>query len=100
MTPIEKEIILTFAKNDMNLTRTAKELFRSKNSVLYWLVKIKSEYGLDPRCFYDLITLVARLSKENEEMSAQIFYCAGVDISQQTADTIAEHLYKAGYRKI
>lgn len=100
MTPIEKEIILTFAKNDMSLTRTAKELYRSKNSVFYYLGKIKSKYGLDPKCFYDLITLLARISPESENMSAQIFYCPGVAVSQQTADTIAEHLYEAGYRKI
>lgn len=100
MTDKEKELISAFARNNMNIAHTARELSRTVSAVRHQLKKINSRYKLDPKCFHDLTLLLARLDDNNERMSARIFYCPGVAISWQTADTIAEHLYKAGYRKI
>ena len=66
MTPEEKQLILSFAKNDMSITNTAKSLFRSKTSILYQLGKIKSKYGLDPRRFHDLTALISRVQHTDD----------------------------------
>lgn len=58
MTYTEREIILAFAKNNMNARATARDLFYHTNTVYKRLVKIKEKYGLDPCNFYDLIKMV------------------------------------------
>lgn len=58
MSGIEKEIVLAFAKNNMSKTKTATELYRHRNTVIYHLEKIQKSFGLDPQNFYDLIKLV------------------------------------------
>ena len=58
MTPIEKEIVLAYAKNNMNACKTAREVHYHHNNVKYHLSKIHDKYGLDPRVFYDLVKLV------------------------------------------
>lgn len=63
--PDEREIILSMARNDLNVTTTAKELNRHRNSVVYWIEKIKKGTGLDCRKFYDMVKLLEMV--ENEE---------------------------------
>lgn len=53
-----KEVILTYADSNMNAYETARRLYRSSNSVLYQLQKVKEETGLDPRNFHELVKLV------------------------------------------
>ena len=62
----EKEILLEFAKNDMRISPTAKNLFFNRNSVYYYLRKVKNKTGFDPLCFYDLVKLV-RGVRQNED---------------------------------
>lgn len=61
----EKEILLEFAKNDMRISPTAKNLFFNRNSVYYHLRKVKSKTNLDPLRFYDLVELV-QVVRQNE----------------------------------
>lgn len=58
-------VILTLAKNNMNVTDTAYELYRHRNGILYRIGKIKRITGLDPMNFYDLCKLVEMARKEN-----------------------------------
>jgi sugar diacid utilization regulator len=58
MKPEEKEIILSMARNDLSSTKTSKELHRHRNTVIYWIEKMKKDTGLDCRKFYDLVKLV------------------------------------------
>ena len=53
-----KEVILAYADSNMNAYETARRLYRSSNSVLYQLQKVKEETGLDPRNFHELVKLV------------------------------------------
>lgn len=60
MSDKQKEIIISFAKNDMNISRTAKDLYYSNASIHYHFAQIKQRTGLDPRRFYDLLKLIQK----------------------------------------
>jgi carbohydrate diacid regulator len=60
------EIILSLADNNMNETKTARELFMHRNTVIYHLRKVKKLTGLDPMNFYDLCKLVERVRERRE----------------------------------
>ena len=66
MKPEAKEIILSMAKNDLNVTTTAKELHRHRGTVMYWIEKLKKETGLDCRKFYDLVKLLGMVEKDGD----------------------------------
>ena len=54
----QAKIILAFAENDMKISATAKQLYRSGDNVGYHLDKIREQMGWNPRKFYDLCYLV------------------------------------------
>ena len=58
MTLRQARIILTFAENDMKVSDTALQLYRSESGLKYQLEKIRKETGRNPRKFYDLCYLV------------------------------------------
>ena len=58
MTEREKEIVLALARNDMNVSKTAKDLHFHRNNMTYHIERITKKYNLDPRKFYDLIKLI------------------------------------------
>jgi sugar diacid utilization regulator len=60
-------VILTLAKNNMNATDTAHELYRSRNGILYRIGKIKRITGLDPMNFYDLCRLVEMAERRTND---------------------------------
>ena len=64
---MEKDIILSFARNDMRVISAGKELFMSYGSVHYHMKKIKEKTGLDPKKFYELIELVKEVKGDDEE---------------------------------
>ena len=64
LTEKQKHIIKAFADNDMNVSETARNLFCHRNSVTYHLEKIYEDTGLDPRNFYDLVTLLSMIGEE------------------------------------
>ena len=63
MNAMEKEIILAFAKCDMNLSKTARKTYMHRNSIVYQLERIEKKTGLQPKKFFDLIKLV-KMCKE------------------------------------
>ena len=66
MTEIEKTVILAFAENDMNLSKTAIATHYDRNTIYYRLCCIRKKYGLNPKKFYDLIELV-KMAKGSEK---------------------------------
>ena len=58
MTKEQAEIIMAFAKNDMQLQAAAKELYMTGATVAYHLTKIRKQMGWNPRKFFDLCFLV------------------------------------------
>lgn len=54
------EVILALADNNMNETKTARDLFMHRNTVVYHIRKVKRLTGLDPMKFHDLCKLVQR----------------------------------------
>ena len=58
MTEYEKEIILAYAKNDMDVCKTARFMFKHSNTIRYQLDKMRDKYGLNPYVFFDLVELV------------------------------------------
>ena len=58
MTYKQAKIILTFAENNMRVRDTAWQLYRSEGSVSYQFKKIHEKTGLNPRKFFDLVSLV------------------------------------------
>jgi sugar diacid utilization regulator len=58
MTDSEKRIILGYAENDMNLSKTARATHYHPNTIRDYFPRIAKKYGLDPKKFYDLVELV------------------------------------------
>ena len=54
---VDQDIIVAFAKNGMNQSKTAKELFIHNNTVKYHLNKVRENTTLDPTNFYDMCKL-------------------------------------------
>ena len=58
MTQLDKDILVSFAKNGMVKARVAQQLFMHYNTVEYHLQKIKTETGLDPKNLFQLAELL------------------------------------------
>ena len=54
----DAHIVVAMANHNMNVTDVARAIFAHRNTVLYYLNKVKQQTGLDPRLFYDLVELV------------------------------------------
>ncbi|HET7628859.1 MAG TPA: sugar diacid recognition domain-containing protein [Bacillales bacterium] len=52
-----RETLVVFFENDLNLSRTAKQLFIHRNTLIYRMDRIKEITGYDPRRFKDAVTL-------------------------------------------
>jgi sugar diacid utilization regulator len=65
MTPTEKAIILAYARNDMNVLKTSRDMTYHRGTVEYHLERIKEKYGLNPKKFYDLVKLT-KMAKGGE----------------------------------
>lgn len=57
LTDKEKEIILKLCECSMNISMVSKVMYVHRNTVTYYIEKMKEKYGLDPLNFYDLIKL-------------------------------------------
>ena len=58
------ECLRTFAKNNMNESATAKEMYCHRNTVKYHIERIRHITGLDPKRFYDLVKLISMFEGE------------------------------------
>ena len=67
MTEYEKEIILAYAKNNMDVCKTARFMYKHSNTVRYHLDKMHNKYGLNPYIFFDLVELVKIAKGSNDE---------------------------------
>ena len=65
MTDVEKSIILAFADNNMDFSKTARSAHYHRNSIYYQMHRIMKKYKLNPQKFYDLIELV-KMAKGGE----------------------------------
>lgn len=64
LTPVDKKILLAYADNKMVTNVTARALHFSGNNVSYHLTRIRTDTGLDPRNFYDLVRFVNLINEE------------------------------------
>lgn len=71
MTKEQANIVIAFAKNDMQIKSTADELYMSEGNVTYHLKKIKNQMGWNPRKFFDLCFLVGIAAKMNGGYAAE-----------------------------
>lgn len=55
---VDQEIIMALAKNGLNISKTAKELFMHNNTVRYHIDKVKKNTTLDATDFYDMCKLL------------------------------------------
>lgn len=62
----EVSVILTLADCNMNVTDTSKVLYVHRNTVVYYIDKIKRKTGLNPTRFYDLCKLVEMVGGSDE----------------------------------
>lgn len=58
MTKTEAEVIVNLAENNLNTAKTAKKMQCHKNTVLYYINKIKQETGTNPKNFCELCRLI------------------------------------------
>ena len=63
------ETIRCFFENDLNLSTTAKQLYLHRNTLTYWLDRIRREIGLDLRSFRDAAAFKAVMDCLGEDIS-------------------------------
>ncbi len=56
--PVQMQIVRALADNSLNVSKTARELYRSKSGMQHQLARIRECTGLDPTNFYDLNELL------------------------------------------
>lgn len=66
LTDIDVQVLLSFAENNMNASKTSSSLFLHRNTVVYHLEKAKRHTGLNPFRFYDLMELVLGIKAVQE----------------------------------
>lgn len=64
MSETDKQVILSLADNNMNITKTSKVLFMHRNTAVYHLGRVKKITGLDPMNFYHLHKLVEMIREK------------------------------------
>ena len=74
LTEKDKCIIWAFLRNNLNSSSAAREMFYHPATMDYQLKRILKKTGLDPRKFYDAVTLLAMIGtdptrKENRHES-------------------------------
>ena len=81
----EVEIIKILCECNMNVLETSRRMYMHHNSIAYHIDKIKRKYGLDPRCFRDLVRLdeMANEAIENPEKEiAPLCIWCGLEIGR------------------
>ena len=58
LTDMDLKILIAFADNDMNLSKTGRQIYMHRNSIDYHLQRIEEKTGLNPLKFYDLVKLL------------------------------------------
>lgn len=64
MNEIDREVVLSYARNNMNRSAAGRETFCSRTTADYHVKRVKKITGLDPREFLDLIKLVRIIIRE------------------------------------
>jgi len=72
LTEREKEVVLSFAENNMNVSKTARVLYLHLNSVIYHIERIREKYNVDPKNFYDLCELLQQIKSGDEEAPVNV----------------------------
>ena len=60
MNETDKEILIVFAENNMNVCETARVLIYHRNNVDYHLKRIEEKTGLNPKNFFNLVKLLQK----------------------------------------
>ena len=55
-----RDTVAAYARNDMRMSKAAKELHMSRRAVEERLKRIRQETGKDPRRFFDLVALLEK----------------------------------------
>lgn len=58
MTELDKSVLIAFAENGMNKSRTGKALFMHRNTVDYHLERVRQKTGKNPNDFFDLAAML------------------------------------------
>lgn len=58
ITDLQKEVLIALANNNMDVSKTSRQIFMHRNSVVYHLEKVDRQTGLNPLNFYDLVRLL------------------------------------------
>jgi hypothetical protein len=67
MTDLDKSVLIAFAENQMNKSKTGEALFMHRNTIDYHLKKVKEETGKDPNDFFELASLLGMVEVRNVE---------------------------------
>lgn len=63
LTEIDRAMVLALAECNMNATEVARINHYHRNTVVFHMNRVQRETGLDPRRFYDLVSLVEMVGK-------------------------------------
>lgn len=82
MTELQAEVIVSLAKNRLNVSNVAKAMTYNRNTVIYHVNKIRETTGRDPLDFYDMCQLLPEAEdvlgvKEKKFSPIRDFYSGG-----------------------
>ena len=60
LTDADRDVLYAYADNDMNVSKTARNIFMNRSCVDYHLLRVHQKTGLDPYRFHDLVELMQR----------------------------------------
>ena len=66
MTQRDKEVLVAFAENSMNVSLTSRKLYMHRNTVEYHLQKVIRETGLNPYNLFELAELLGLKRSDTE----------------------------------
>ena len=75
LTDLDMETLIEFANNNMDVSKTARQMFMSRSATAYHLDKIKRVTGLNPYNFFDLVKLFKLYSKNILERNGDSNEC-------------------------
>ena len=58
LTDLDIKVLIEFANNNMDVSKTARQLFLSRGAAFYHLEKVERKTGLNPLNFHDLVKLL------------------------------------------
>jgi carbohydrate diacid regulator len=60
---LDRLVLLAYAENNMDASKTSRNEYMHRNTVIYHLHRVNEKTGFDPFKFYDLLQLINAINR-------------------------------------